>query len=152
MIAEGTKAPDFTLPDQYGKMHSLADYRGQKVILYFYPKDMTSGCSKQACGFAERYPLFLEKETMILGVSRDTVASHQKFAEKYGLPFPLLADPEMNVLRAYDTLLKKQSAGKERISSNRTTYLIDENGIIVKAMEKVKPAENPEDMLRALQA
>ena len=102
MLEVGTKAPDFTLPDQNGTMHSLSQYRGQKVILYFYPKDMTGGCTKQACGFAERYPQFQEKSAVILGVSKDSVASHKKFEEKYGLPFTLLADPEKEVIQLYD--------------------------------------------------
>ena len=150
MLQEGTIAPEFSLPDQDGNIHSLSDYKGQKVILYFYPKDMTSGCTKQACGFAERYPLFKEKGAVILGVSRDSVETHKKFEQKYGLPFTLLADPEMNVLKAYDILRKKKTAKGERMSANRTTYLIDENGVIVKAMEKVKASDNPEDMLNAL--
>ncbi len=102
MLAVGTKAPDFTLPDQNGELRKLSDYRGQKVILYFYPKDMTPGCTKQACGFAELYPQFLERGAVVLGVSKDSVASHKKFEEKYGLPFTLLADPEKEVIQSYD--------------------------------------------------
>lgn len=102
MLAVGTKAPDFTLPDQNGEMHKLSDYLGKKVILYFYPKDNTPGCTKQACGFSDRYPQFTEKGAVILGVSKDSVASHKKFEEKYGLAFTLLADPERKVIEAYD--------------------------------------------------
>ena len=102
MLPTNIPAPDFTLPDQNGQLRSLKDFRGQKVILYFYSKDMTSGCTKQACGFAELYPQFLEKGAVILGVSKDTVAAHKKFEEKYGLPFTLLSDPEKEVIRAYD--------------------------------------------------
>ena len=150
MLAVGTQAPAFTLPDQNGEMRSLADYRGQKVILYFYSKDMTSGCTRQACGFAELYPQFREKGAVVLGVSRDSVASHKKFEEKYGLPFPLLADPEKRVIQAYDVWQEKMNYGKPTMGVVRTTYLIDENGVIVKAFGKVKAAENPAQMLGAL--
>ena len=150
MLAVGTQAPAFTLPDQNGEMRSLADYRGQKVILYFYSKDMTSGCTRQACGFAELYPQFREKGAAVLGVSRDSVASHKKFEEKYGLPFPLLADPEKCVIQAYDVWQEKMNYGKPTMGVVRTTYLIDENGVIVKAFGRVKAAENPAQMLGAL--
>ena len=143
MLQEGSQAPQFRLPDQEGNVHSLDEYRGQKVILYFYPKDMTSGCTKQACGFAERYPQFREKGAVILGVSKDSIASHKKFGEKYHLPFTLLADPEMQVHKAYDVLEVKEGKAK----TIRTTYLIDEKGTIVKAMGKVKAAENPGELL-----
>ena len=150
MLEVGKKAPDFKLPDQNGDMHSLKEYKGQKVILYFYPKDNTSGCTKQACGFAERYPLFKEKGAVILGVSKDTVASHKKFEEKYGLPFTLLSDTELEVIKAYDVWKEKNMYGRKVMGIVRSTYLIDEKGIIVKAMEKVKPSDNPQDMLKEL--
>ena len=150
MLEVGTKAPDFTLQDQNGTEQSLSDYAGRKVILYFYPKDMTAGCTKQACGFAERYPLFREKGAVILGVSKDSVASQKKFEEKYGLPFTLLADPEKEVIQLYDVWKEKMNYGKVTMGIVRTTYLIDENGFIIKAMDKVKAAENPEQMLNAL--
>ncbi len=150
MLDIGTKAPDFTLPDQNGNMHGLADYRGQKVILYFYPKDMTAGCTAQACGFAERYPQFTEKGAVVLGVSKDTVASHKKFEQKYGLPFPLLADPELEVIQAYDVWKEKMMYGKVTMGVVRTTYLIDEEGMIVKAFGKVKAQDNPAQMLELL--
>ena len=150
MLEIGTKAPDFTLADQNGKEHSLADYRGQKVILYFYPKDMTSGCTKQACAFGELFPQFREKGAVILGVSKDSVASHKKFEEKYGLPFTLLSDTEKTVIQAYDVWKEKKNYGKVTMGVVRTTYLIDENGVIVKAFGNVKAAENPEQMLSAL--
>ena len=150
MLEVGKKAPDFKLPDQNGDMHSLKEYKGQKVILYFYPKDNTSGCTKQACGFAERYPLFKEKGAVILGVSKDTVASHKKFEEKYGLPFTLLSDTELEVIKAYDVWKEKNMYGKKTYGVVRTTYLIDEKGKIIKAMDKVKAADNPEEMLEAL--
>ena len=150
MLAVGTKAPDFTLPDQNGELRKLSDYRGQKVILYFYPKDMTQGCTKQACGFAELYPQFLARGAVVLGVSKDSVASHKKFEEKYGLPFTLLADSEKEVIQSYDVWKEKKLYGKVSMGVLRTTYLIDEAGIIVKADDKVKAAENPTKMLGEL--
>ena len=150
MLAEGMKAPEFTLPDQNGELHSLSDYAGKKLILYFYSKDNTSGCTKQACGFAELYPQFQEKGTVIIGISKDTAASHQKFAEKYKLPFILLADPEKEVIQAYDVWKEKNMYGKSTMGVVRTTYLINENGIILGAYTKVKAAENPHQMLQAL--
>ena len=150
MLAVGTKAPDFTLPDQNGELRKLSDYRGQKVILYFYPKDMTPGCTKQACGFAELYPQFLARGAGVLGVSKDSVASHKKFEEKYGLPFTLLADSEKEVIQSYDVWKEKKLYGKVSMCVLRTTYLIDEAGIIVKADDKVKAAENPAKMLGEL--
>ena len=150
MLEIGKAAPDFTLPDQNGENHSLSDYRGQKVILYFYPKDNTSGCTKQACGFAERYPQIQEKGAVVLGVSKDSVASHKRFEENYGLSFTLLADPELNVIKAYDVWQEKKNYGKVTMGVVRTTYLIDEKGIIAKAFGKVKAAENPQQMLEEL--
>ena len=150
MLETGIKAPDFSLPDQNGKMRSLSEFLGQRIILYFYSKDMTSGCTKQACGFAELYPQFQEKGTVIIGISKDTAASHQKFAEKYKLPFILLADPEKEVIQAYDVWKEKNMYGKSTMGVVRTTYLIDENGIILGAYTKVKAAENPHQMLQAL--
>ena len=151
MLEIGTKAPGFTLPDQNGDIKSLEDYRGQKVILYFYPKDMTSGCTKQACAFGELYPQFREKGAVVLGVSKDTVASHKRFEEKYGLPFALLSDTEKTVIQSYDVWKEKKLYGKVSMGVVRTTYLIDENGIIEKAFGKVKAADNPAQMLEALE-
>ena len=150
MLEVGTKAPDFTLPDQNGEMHRLSDYIGKKVILYFYPKDNTPGCTKQACGFSERQPQFTEKGAVILGISKDSVASHRKFEEKYGLSFTLLADPERTVIEAYDVWKEKKNYGKVSRGVERTTDLIDEQGIIVKANDKVKAADDPENMLQVL--
>ena len=147
MLEIGTKAPDFTLPDQDGKNHSLGDYRGKQVLLYFYPKDNTAGCSKQACGFAELYPQFTEKGAVVLGVSRDSVASHKKFEQNYGLPFTLLSDAERVVTEMYGAWGEKKNYGKVTMGVVRTTYLIDENGVIVKAMSAVKAADNPAQML-----
>ena len=150
MLEIGTKAPDFSLPDQNGNVHTLEEYRGKKVILYFYPKDNTPGSSKQACGFGELYPQFVEKGAVVLGVSKDSVASHKRFEEKYGLPFTLLSDPELSCIQAYDVWKEKKLYGKVSMGVVRTTYLIDENGIIEKAYDKVKAADNPAQMLGEL--
>lgn len=151
MLNTGIKAPNFELPDQNGTIHTLEEYRGKKVILYFYPKDNTPGCTKQACGFSERYPQFMEKGAVVLGVSRDIVASHKKFEEKYGLAFTLLSDPERKVIEAYDVWKEKKNYGKVSMGVIRTTYLIDENGIIIRANDKVKAAEDAEKMLGELE-
>ena len=150
MLETGIKAPDFTLPDQNGENRSLSDYRGKKVILYFYSKDMTSGCTRQACAFGELYPQFEEKGAVVIGVSKDSVASHKKFEEKYGLPFTLLSDTELSAIQAYDVWKEKNNYGKITMGVVRTTYLIDEDGVITKAFGKVKAAENPAQMLEAL--
>ena len=150
MLSIGTIAPDFELLDQNGEARRLADYHGRRVILYFYPKDMTSGCTKQACAFGALYPQFREKGAVVLGVSKDSVASHKRFEEKYGLPFPLLSDPELKVIQAYDVWKEKMNYGKLTMGVVRTTYLIDENGIIVKAFDKVKATDNPAQMLAVL--
>ena len=150
MLEIGTKAPAFSLPDQNGDMHTLEDYKGKKVILYLYPKDSTAGCTKQACGFAELYPEFTEKDAVILGVSKDSVKSHKNFETKYQLPFTLLSDPELSCIQAYDVWKEKKNYGKVSMGVVRTTYLIDEDGIIIKAFNKVKAAENPAQMLEAL--
>ncbi len=150
MLEVGTKAPAFSLPDQDGNFHTLEEYRGKKVILYFYSRDNTAGCTKQACGFADLYPQFLEKGAVVLGVSKDTVASHKKFAEKYGLPFTILSDTEKEVIQAYDVWKEKTMYGKKVFGVVRTTYLIDEEGTIIKAFGRVKAAENPSKMLEAI--
>ncbi|MGN0484483.1 MAG: peroxiredoxin [Lachnospiraceae bacterium] len=150
MLEIGTKAPDFSLPDQNGTIHSLGEYAGKKVILYFYPRDNTSGCTKQACGFSELYPQFLEKGAVVIGISKDSVASHKKFEEKNDLKFTLLSDPELTAIQAYDVWQEKKTCGKISMGVVRTTYLIDENGIIVKAFGKVKAADNPAQMLEEL--
>lgn len=150
MLEAGTKAPAFSLPDQNGKIHTLEDYRGKKVILYFYPKDNTPGCTKQACNFTELYPQFQEKGAVVLGVSKDSVASHKKFEEKYGLSFPLLSDTELSCIKAYDVWQEKKNYGKVSMGVVRTTYLIDEDGMIARVFDKVKAAENPAQMLEVL--
>ena len=150
MLEVGTKAPAFSLPDQNGTVHTLEDYKGKKVVLYFYPKDNTSGCSKQACGFAELYPQFTEKGAVVVGISKDSVASHKKFEEKFGLPFTLLSDTELAAIQAYDVWKEKTMCGKTSMGVVRTTYLIDENGMIAKAFGNVKAAENPAKMLNEI--
>lgn len=152
MLEVGTKASDFTLLNQNGEEISLSQYRGQKVILYFYPKDNTPGCTKQACGFAQLYPDFVKKGAVILGVSKDSVKSHKKFEEKYQLPFTLLSDPDLVAIQAYDVWKEKNMYGKKVMGVVRTTYLINEEGIIEKAYTKVKAAQNPNDMLEVLNA
>lgn len=149
MLEIGTKAPEFTLPDQNGEIHSLSDYKGKKVILYFYPKDMTGGCTSQACSFRDRYPQITEKGAVVLGVSKDSIESHKRFEEKHGLPFTLLADEKLKVITAYD-VLKPGKDGKPTKSLIRSTYLIDEDGIIIKAFGAVEPKDNANQMLEAL--
>ncbi|MBO5353857.1 MAG: peroxiredoxin [Lachnospiraceae bacterium] len=150
MLEVGAKAPAFSLPDQNGTIHTLEQYKGKKVVLYFYPKDNTSGCSRQACGFAELYPQFMEKGAVVIGISKDSVASHKKFEEKFGLPFTLLSDPELVAIQAYDVWKEKTMCGKTSMGVVRTTYLIDEEGVISKAFGNVKAAENPGKMLEEI--
>jgi len=150
MLAEGIKAPEFSLQDQNGVWHTLSEYAGKKVILYFYPKDNTPGCTKQACGFRDLYPQFTEKNAVVLGISKDSVASHKKFEEKYQLGFTLLSDTELDAIRAYDVWQEKKNYGKVSMGVVRTTYLIDEKGMIEKVFGKVKAAENPSQMLGEL--
>lgn len=150
MLEAGMKAPEFTLPDQNGEMHNLSDYAGKKVILYFYPKDNTAGCTKQACGFSELYPKFSKEGAVVLGVSKDSVASHKKFEEKHNLSFTLLSDTELTAIKAYDVWQEKKMCGKVSMGVVRTTYLINESGVIEKVFANVKAAENPAQMLEAL--
>ena len=147
MLEVGTKAPEFTLPDQNGKEHSLSDYKGQKVILYFYPKDQTGGCIKEACSFRDLYPQITEKGAVILGVSKDSVKSHKNFEEKQSLPFTLLSDEDHKVIEMYDVWKEKKMAGRTYMGIVRSTYLIDEEGVIVKTYEKVKPADHGGEVL-----
>ena len=147
MIKEGMKAPEFTLPDKDGNQVSLADFLGKKVVVYFYPRDNTSGCTKQACAFAGAYKEFEELGAVVIGISKDSVKSHQNFASKYELPFILLSDPELKAIQAYDVWQEKKNYGRVSMGVVRTTYLIDEEGVIVKAFDKVKAAENSAQML-----
>lgn len=150
MLAQGIKAPDFTLPDKDGNIVSLSDFLGKKVVLYFYPKDSTPGCTRQACAFAAAYEGFKAKDVVIIGVSKDSVASHVKFAEKYSLPFILVSDKDLEAIKAYDVWQEKKMCGKVGMGVVRTTYIIDEKGYIEKVMEKVKPDTNAEEILSYL--
>ncbi|MDD6980193.1 MAG: thioredoxin-dependent thiol peroxidase [Clostridia bacterium] len=150
MLEAGMKAPDFTLRDGAGKEVSLSDYRGRKVVLYFYPKDNTPGCTRQACAFAGAYAGFRDKGVQVIGVSRDSIESHRKFAEKHDLPFVLLSDPDLQVIQAYGVWGEKKLYGKVSFGVTRTTFLIDENGIIRKVMRKVKPDTNAQEILAEL--
>ena len=150
MLEKGMKAPEFTLADKEGNMVSLSDFAGKKVVLYFYPKDNTPGCTRQACAFAGSYDAFKALDVVVIGVSKDSVASHVKFAAKYNLPFVLLADPELQAIKAYDVWQEKKLYGKVSMGVVRTTYIIDENGMIEKAMPKVKPDTNAKEILACL--
>ena len=150
MIEVGKKAPDFTLKDPNGKDVSLSDFSGKKVVLYFYPKDNTSGCTKQAVGYSTNKKEFEKKGIVILGVSKDSVASHKKFEEKQNLTITILADPERKVIEAYDVWKEKKNYGKVSMGVVRTTYFIDEKGIIIKANDKVKAAEDSDKMLEEI--
>ena len=150
MIEVGSLAPDFTLFDKDGNAVSLSDFRGQRVVLYFYPKDNTPGCTRQACAFAGAYNGFKEKNIAVIGVSRDSVASHAKFAEKYSLPFTILSDPELLTIKAYGVWQEKKLYGKVSFGVVRTTFIIDADGKIERVMEKVKPDTNAAEILEAL--
>ena len=147
MLDIGIKAPDFTLPDKDGKNISLSDFIGKKIILYFYPKDNTPGCTKQACAFAANFEKFKEIDAVVIGISKDSTASHSKFAAKYNLPFILLSDTELAAIQAYDVWKEKKLYGKVSMGVVRTTYIIDENGTIEKVMPKVKPDTNAAEIL-----
>jgi len=150
MLQNGMKAPNFTLRDQDGGTVSLSDFAGRKVVLYFYPKDNTPGCTRQACAFAAAYEEFRTKDIVVIGISKDSAASHQKFARKHDLPFILLSDPELQAIQAYDVWQEKKLYGKVSMGVVRTTYIIDESGIIEKIMPKVKPDTNAGDVLAYL--
>ena len=150
MLAVGEKAPDFTLEDKNGELISLSQYLGKKIVLYFYPRDNTPGCTRQACAFAQSYEAFRTKDVVVIGISKDSVASHQKFAEKYELPFVLLSDPRLQAIQAYDVWQEKKNYGKVSMGVVRATYVIDENGVIEKVMPKVKPDTNAAEILAYL--
>ena len=150
MLEIGSKAPDFTLRDKDGHSVSLSDFKGHKVVLYFYPKDNTPGCTRQACAFAAAYSEFERKNAVVIGVSKDSVSSHEKFAEKYNLPFILLSDPELQAIQAYGVWQEKKLYGKTSMGVVRTTFLIDEQGKMLKIMPKVKPDTNAAEVLGVL--
>ena len=152
MLEVGMKAPEFTLMDKRGNMVSLSDFRGKKVVVYFYPKDSTPGCTRQACAFAKNYGRFEDKNAVVIGISKDSVASHLKFAEKYELPFVLLSDPERRAIEAYGVWQEKKNYGKVSMGVVRSTFVIDEEGAVEKVMYKVKPDDNAEEILAYLNA
>ena len=150
MLETGMKAPDFSLPDKDGNTVRLSDFQGKKVVLYFYPKDNTPGCTRQACAFAASYEQFKTRDIAVIGISKDSVASHLKFAQKYDLPFILLSDPELQAIQAYGVWQEKKLYGKVSMGVVRTTFIINEQGIIEKVMPKVKPDTNAADILSYL--
>ena len=150
MLNVGEKAPEFTLPDRNGQPVRLSDFAGKRVVLYFYPRDNTPGCTRQACAFARLYEEFQALNAVVVGVSKDSGASHDKFAQKYGLPFVLLSDPELLAIQAYGVWQEKKLYGKTSMGVVRTTYLLDEQGVIQKVMPKVKPDQNAGEVLAFL--
>lgn len=152
MLEKGTKAPEFTLSDKDGNQVSLKDFAGKKVVIYFYPKDNTPGCTRQALAFAEAYREFEAMGVPVIGISKDSIKSHQNFAAKYELPFLLLSDPELSAIQAYDVWKEKKLYGKVSMGVVRSAYVVDENGIIEKAMEKVKPDTNAAEILAYLKS
>lgn len=150
MLEVGTKAPDFTLKNQEGQEVSLSQFAGKRVVLYFYPRDNTPGCTRQACGFAQNYEGFTQRDVVVIGVSKDSVASHLKFAQKYELPFVLLADPDLEAIQAYGVWQEKKLYGKVSMGVVRTTYIINPQGVIEKVMPKVKPDTNAAEILAYL--
>ena len=150
MLSVGMKAPDFTLNDASGNPVSLGNFAGKKVVLYFYPKDNTPGCTRQACAFASAYAGFKELDAVVIGISKDSVASHKKFAEKYELPFILLSDPELAAIEPYGVWQEKKLYGKVSMGVVRTTFILDENGVVEKVMPKVKPDTNAAEILAYL--
>ncbi len=150
MLEVGMKAPEFTLIDKNGENVSLSNFLGKRVVLYFYPKDNTTGCTRQACAFAGAYSEFQRRGIEVIGVSRDGISSHIKFADKYNLPFVLLSDPELEAIKAYGVWKEKKLYGKVNMGVVRTTFVIDENGIIERIMPKVKPDTNAEEIIAEL--
>lgn len=150
MLQEGSKAIDVTLCNQDGIEVSLSQFKGKKIVLYFYPKDQTSGCTKQACAFAAAYDAFKRDDIVVIGISKDSVASHKRFVEKYDLPFILLADPKLSAIQAYDVWKEKKLYGKTYMGTVRATYIIDEDFTIMKVFEKANPANNAQDILTYL--
>jgi len=152
MIPLDSNAPDFSLPDQDGEMRSLQDFRGKNIVLYFYPKDDTPGCTKEACNFRDSYHELQKKDVVILGVSKDTIASHKKFAEKYKLTFPLLSNPEKNIIKEYGAWGPKKFMGREFDGTLRISYLIDKKGIVIKSYPKVNPLLHAEEIIKDVES
>lgn len=151
MLSIGTKAPEFTLEDKNGNKVSMSDFKGKKVVVYFYPKDNTPGCTRQACAFRNAYDGFKKDDVQVIGISKDSIKSHQKFAEKHELPFILLSDPGLVAIKAFDVWKEKKMYGKTALGVVRATYIIDENGIIEKVFEKAKPDTNAQEILEYLE-
>lgn len=151
MLSIGTKAPEFTLEDKDGNKVSMSDFKGKKVVVYFYPKDNTPGCTRQACAFRNAYDGFKKEDIQVIGISKDSIKSHQKFAEKHELPFILLSDPDLFAIKAFDVWKEKKMYGKTALGVVRATYIIDENGIIEKVFEKAKPDTNAQEILEYLE-
>jgi thioredoxin-dependent peroxiredoxin len=147
MLTEGTKAPEFTLTDDQGQEVSLSDFAGKKVVIYFYPKDDTPGCTKEACSFRDNHDAILARGAVVLGVSADDTKSHEKFKTKFELPFPLLSDPEKKMIQAYDAWGEKQMYGKSYEGILRSTVIVDEQGNVAKVFPKVKPEGHGEEVL-----
>ena len=151
MLSIGTKAPEFTLEDKDGNKVSMSDFKGKKVVVYFYPKDNTPGCTRQACAYRNAYDGFKKEDIQVIGISKDSIKSHQKFAEKHELPFILLSDPDLVAIKAFDVWKEKKMYGKTALGVVRATYIIDENGIIEKVFEKAKPDTNAQEILEYLE-
>ncbi|AVD35013.1 thioredoxin-dependent thiol peroxidase [Clostridioides difficile] len=151
MLSIGTRAPEFTLEDKDGNKVSMSDFKGKKVVVYFYPKDNTPGCTRQACAFRNAYDGFKKEDVQVIGISKDSIKSHQKFAEKHELPFILLSDPDLVAIKAFDVWKEKKMYGKTALGVVRATYIIDENGIIEKVFEKAKPDTNAQEILEYLE-
>ncbi|MFY0942318.1 thioredoxin-dependent thiol peroxidase [Clostridioides difficile] len=151
MLSIGTKAPEFTLEDKDGNKVSISDFKGKKVVVYFYPKDNTPGCTRQACAFRNAYDGFKKEDVQVIGISKDSIKSHQKFAEKHELPFILLSDPDLVAIKAFYVWKEKKMYGKTALGVVRATYIIDENGIIEKVFEKAKPDTNAQEILEYLE-
>ncbi|HHY0136021.1 TPA: thioredoxin-dependent thiol peroxidase [Clostridioides difficile] len=151
MLSIGIKAPEFTLEDKDGNKVSMSDFKGKKVVVYFYPKDNTPGCTRQACAFRNAYDGFKKEDIQVIGISKDSIKSHQKFAEKHELPFILLSDPDLVAIKAFDVWKEKKMYGKTALGVVRATYIIDENGIIEKVFEKAKPDTNAQEILEYLE-
>ncbi|HBF3471127.1 TPA: thioredoxin-dependent thiol peroxidase [Clostridioides difficile] len=151
MLSIGTKAPEFTLEDKDGNKVSMSDFKGKKVVVYFYSKDNTPGCTRQACAFRNAYDGFKKEDIQVIGISKDSIKSHQKFAEKHELPFILLSDPDLVAIKAFDVWKEKKMYGKTALGVVRATYIIDENGIIEKVFEKAKPDTNAQEILEYLE-